>query len=51
MHKARDLAAVGAAVGLAHDVADDRTDRLGVAPLDALGGVGVGGQGCGYDRR
>ena len=51
VHKARDVVAVGAALGLAHDVADDRADRLGVAPLDALGSVGVGGQGSGDDRR
>jgi hypothetical protein len=38
----RDLGAVGAAFGLAHDVADDRTDRLGVAPAHALGRIPVG---------
>ena len=40
----RDLGAVGAALGLAHHVADDRADRLGVAVAHALGGVRVGGE-------
>ena len=43
-HDARDLGAVGAPLRLAHDVADDRADRLHVAGLDLLGGVGVGGE-------
>ena len=44
-------AAVGAAFGLAHHVADDRTDRLGVAGAHVLRGGGVGGERCGDDRR
>ena len=36
-----DLAAVGAALGLAHDRADQRAHRLGVAALDALDDVRV----------
>src|SRR5688500_4927288 len=42
----RDLAAVGAALGLAHHVADDRADRGTHAVLDLRGFVGVG-----LDRR
>src|SRR3954452_16258205 len=39
--QAVDLAAVGAALGLAHDRADERADRLRVAAAHALGDVGV----------
>src|SRR5688572_29303761 len=39
--QARDLAAVGAALGVAHDRPDDRADRLAVAGADLLGGLGV----------
>src|SRR6185437_13609604 len=49
VNEARDLAAVGTALGLAHDVAHDRADRLGVAALHTLGGVRVGGESGGYD--
>src|SRR5258708_10983548 len=45
----RDLAAVGPALGLAHHVPHDRTDRLGVALADTLRRVGVGGQRRGHD--
>src|ERR1700722_1563653 len=49
--QACDLGAVGAALGLAHDVADDRADGLGVAVAHALGGVGVDLQGRSHDAR
>ncbi len=47
--EARDLAAVSAPLGLAHDVAHDRPDRLGVAALHTLGGVSIGGESSGHD--
>src|SRR5215831_16221529 len=47
VHEPRHLAAVGAALGLAHHVADDRPDRLGVAGANLLGGVRVRCQGGG----
>src|SRR3979411_1828409 len=40
----RDLGAVGPALGLAHHIPDDRTDRLGVPFADALGRVGIRAQ-------
>ena len=41
-HDPRDLAAVGAPAGLAHDVADDDADRFHVTGAQALGDLGVG---------
>src|SRR3954447_6076574 len=41
-HEAVDLTAVGAALRLAHDEADDRADRLGLAALELLDGLRVG---------
>src|SRR3954447_1192581 len=40
-HEAVDLAAVGAALGLAHHEADDRSDRLGLAALELLHGLRI----------
>src|SRR3954464_4899906 len=37
----RDLAAVGAALRLAHDVADQRSNRLHVAVAHLCGGLGI----------
>src|SRR5205823_4181845 len=42
VHEPRHLASVGAALGVAHDLSDDRPDGLRVSFAHALRGVGVG---------
>src|SRR3954470_7725713 len=49
-HDARDLAAVGAALRLAHDEADDDPDRLHVALAQLLDDVGIGVERLLHDR-
>src|SRR5258705_10383401 len=43
--QSRDLAAVGAALGLAHDLPDDRTDRLRAARPTGPSGPRLAGHG------
>src|ERR1035441_4157215 len=49
--QARDLGPVGTTLGLAHHIADDRPDRLGVSLPNAGGRIGVGLERRRHDSR